>query len=207
MPATEAGGTRTDGPSAPGRPPRAGRLLAGAAALLTAVGALGACSRSAPGDAPEGPAGGIGAWPTFLPSSTPQGDPTGTLDSPAMSYPGSPVVVHVGSTSALVDVEGPSYPSTTKVGAEQVRCTFTVTISRVTAPLSMRTASFSVLDGQGGLHPLATAPHHEAPDRLEPGHTYTLSLVAVLPAGEGLLRYYPTTRGAVAAWDFTAETD
>lgn len=184
----------------------AGQLLAGAVLLTTAV-ALTGCSASAPNDAPGGSASGIGAWPTFLPSPTPQGDPTGTLDSPAMSYPGSPVVVHVGTTTALVDVQGPSYPSKTKVGAEQVRCTFTVTISQVSAPLSMRTASFSVLDGQGGLHPLAPAPHQTPPDRLQPGQTYTLSLVAVLPAGEGLLRYYPTTKGAVAAWDFVAETD
>ena len=183
----------------------AGQLLAGAAVLLTAVGSLAGCTGSAPGDPPSGSASGIGAWPTFLPSPTPQGDPTGSLDSPAMSYPGSPVVVHVGATSALMDVEGPSYPATTKVGAEQVRCTFTVTISAVSAPLSMHTASFSVLDGQGGLHPLTA--HRAPPDRLEPGHTYTLSLDAVLPAGEGLLRYYPSTQGAVAAWDFVAETD
>lgn len=189
------------------RPRGAGQLLAGAAVLLAVTGSLVGCSGSAPVDAPDGSASGIGAWPTFLPSPTPQGVPTGTLDSPAMSYPGSPVVVHVGTTTAIMDVQGPSYPSKTKIGADQVRCTFTVTISGLTAPVSMRTASFSVLDGQGGLHPLAAGTRTAPPDRLEPGHAYTLSLVGVLPAGEGLLRFYPTTRGAVAAWDFVVETD
>ena len=42
---------------------------------------------------------------------------------------------------------------------------------------------------------------------LVPGRGYTLALVGVVPAGEGLLRYYPTTDGAVAAWDYVAETD
>ncbi len=172
--------------------------LLASAGLLVGCSAPGATSTAEPG---------IGAWPTFLPSPSTQGTPTGSLDSPAMSYPGSPVVVRVGTAQALVDVDGPSYPADTKVGAEEVRCTFTVKISGVTAPIAMRTAGFDVLDGQGGLHPLAAAPGRRVPDRLEPGHDYTLSLVGVVPAGEGLLRYDPTTEGAVAAWDYVAETD
>jgi len=124
-----------------------------------------------------------------------------------MSYPGSPVIVSVGTARALMDVEGPSYPADTKVGAEEVRCTFTIKISGVTAPISMKTSSFSVLDGQGGLHQLTVAPRHRVPDQLKPGRGYTFALVSVVPAGEGLLRYYPTTEGAVAAWDYVAETD
>lgn len=189
---------------APGR--GAGRLLAGATTLVVAS-LLTGCSGPAADEAPGGSPSGIGAWPTFLPSPTPQGVPTGTLDAPALSFPGSPVVVRTGRAQALVDVEGPRYPAGTKVGAEQVRCTFTVRFSGLTAPISLRGSSFSVLDGQGGLHPLALTSPHPAPDRMEPGRTSTLSLVGVLPAGEGLLRYYPTTQGAVAAWDFVAETD
>lgn len=124
-----------------------------------------------------------------------------------MSYPGSPVVVKVGAAHALMDVEGPTYPADTKVGAEEVRCTFTIKISAVSAPISMKTASFSVLDSQGGLHQLAAAPHQQLPEQLAPGHHYTLKVLGILPAGEGLLRYYPTTDGAVAAWDYVAETD
>jgi len=183
---------------------------AGALGLALSAGLLVGCSGPGPGPAPaasSGPEPGIGAWPTFLPSPTPQGVPEGSLRSPAMTYPGSPVLLHVGAAQALWDVEGPSYPSDTKVGAEEVRCTFTLTIREVSAPISMRTTSFDVLDSHGGLHRLAAAPHHAVPDRLEPGRDYTLALVGVLPAGEGLLRYYPSTRGAVAAWDFVAETD
>ena len=176
-----------------------------AALVVTSLAA--GCSGPPGDETPEGPGSGIGAWPTFLPTPTPQGVPTGTLEAPAMSFPGSPVLVRTGGAQALVDVEGPSYPASTKVGAEQVSCTFTVRVSGLTAPLPMRGGSFSVLDGQGGLHPLTVASHPAPPDRLAPGRTYTLSLVGVLPAGEGLLRYYPTTEGAVAAWDFVAETD
>jgi hypothetical protein len=185
-------------------------VLAGACGLVLSAGLLVGCSVTGPADTPASPAGaesGIGSWPTFLPSPAQQGTPVGSLESPAMSYPGSPVVVRVGTAQALMDVEGPSYPSDTKVGAEEVRCTFTVTISQVSAPISMRTASFDVLDSQGGLHQVAAAPHHRVPDQLEPGHRYTLALVGVVPAGEGLLRYYPSTAGAVVAWDYVAETD
>ena len=178
--------------------------------LLASAVLLAGCSGTGPADGSRAPAGaesGIGAWPTFLPSPAQQGPPTGSLESPAMSYPGSPVIVSLGSARAVMDVGGPSYPPDTKVGAEEVRCTFTITISGVTAPISMKTASFSVLDSQGGLHQLTAAPGRRVPDRLEPGHGYTLVLVGVVPAGEGLLRYYPTTEGAVAAWDYVAETD
>lgn len=184
--------------------------LAGALGLMSCTGLLAGCSATGANDPPS-PASssesGIGSWPTFLPSPTPQGTPTGSLDSPAMSYPGSPVIVHVGTARALMDVEGPSYPADTKVGAEEVRCTFTIEISGATAPISMKTASFSVLDSQGGLHQLTAVPHQKVPDQLEPGHRYRLAVVGVVPAGEGLLRYSPTTAGAVAAWDYVAETD
>ena len=187
--------------------PRGVGLLRAGAVVVALTGLLVGCSAASGDEQPGGSPGGIGAWPTFLPSPTPQGVPTGTLADPAMSFPGSPVLVEVGAAHALVDVEGPSYPASTKVGAEEVACTFTVRFSDLTAPVPLDGSSFSVLDGQGGLHPLVAAPHHRTPHRLEPGRAYTLSLVGVLPAGEGLLRYYPTTQGAVAAWDFVAETD
>jgi hypothetical protein len=194
----------------PPRSPGGRVVLAGAAGLVALAGLLVGCSGTGPTDLPGTPTSsesGIGSWPTFLPSPVPQGPATGSLESPAMSYPGSPVIVQVGAAQARWAVDGPSYPPETKVGAEKVRCTFTVKISGVTAPISMRTASFSVLDSRGGLHQLAAAPHHQVPDQLRPGHHYTLALVGIVPAGEGLLRYYPTTAGAVAAWDYVAETD
>ena len=188
-----------------GRPARA---VVAAGGLAVCAGLLAACSSpTAPAGGSTAPEPGIGSWPTFLPSPTPPSTPEGSLDSPAMAYPGSPVVLHVGTAQALWDVEGPSYPDDTKVGAEEVRCTFTVTVSAVTAPITMKTASFDVLDQRGAVHALRSASGHAVPDRLEPGHTYALALVGTLPAGEGLLRYYPSRDGAVAAWDYVAETD
>ncbi len=181
--------------------------MAGVSGLALSAGLLVGCSGTDPAGPSTGAEPGIGSWPTFLPSPSHQGLPTGSLESPAMSYPGSPVIVQVGAAQALMDVGGPSYPASTRVGAEEVRCTFTVTISRVTAPMSMRTASFDVLDSHGGRHQLAPVQRHGVPDRLVPGHGYTLALVGTVPAGEGLLRYYPTAAGAVVAWDYVAETD
>ena len=124
---------------------RAARAVVAAGGLAVCAGLLAACS-SPPANGSTAPESGIGSWPTFLPSPTPPSTPEGSLDSPAMAYPGSPVVLHVGAARALWDVEGPSYPDKTKVGAAEVRCTFTVTISGVTAPVAMKTASFDVLD-------------------------------------------------------------
>lgn len=123
-----------------------------------------------------------------------------------MSYPGSPVVVSTGSGQLQVQVEGPAYPADTKVGAEQVPCTFTVTLSAATGTVGLGSARFDVLDHTGGVHPLRFASGG-LPATLTTGRVATVRLVATLPSGEGLLRFYPAGTQAAAGWDYVAETD
>lgn len=149
---------------------------------------------------------GIGAWPAFLPAPTTAGVAHGSTTSPAMSYPGSPVIVSTGSAEVTVEVDGPAYPADTAVGAMQVPCTFVVTFSAATASVNIGAARFDVLDHTGGVHPLKVASG-VLPHALDPGRTATVRLVATLPSGEGLIRFYPSGTQTAAGWDYVAETD
>jgi len=150
---------------------------------------------------------GIGGWPTFLPSPTDAARAHGSMADPAMSYAGSPVVVDLGHSTVTVNMQGPSYPANTKLGAEQVACTFTVVLSQASHPVNLRTARFDVLDHAGTIHALRPAPDTPLPATVQPSQTVTLHLTATIPSGEGLLRYAPDGNNNAAAWDYVAETD
>jgi hypothetical protein len=178
------------------------------AALLLAAGlaVLTGCSTAAGAHQPSASAG-IGAWPTFLPSPAAAGQAHGSTSDPAMSYAGSPVVVDLGSSKVTVNVQGPSYPANTKVGADHVLCTFTVVLSGASEPVNLSTARFDVLDHTGSVHVLRAAPGSSVPSEVQPAQTVTLHLVATVPSGEGLLRYAPDGTSDAAGWDYVAETD
>jgi len=176
-----------------------------AAAILAGLVVL--CGCSAGGTPPTSEDTGIGAWPTFLPSPSAAGIARGSVDSPAMSYSGSPVIVTTGDGEVRMDVAGPSYPSDTKVGADHVACTFTVTFSGASAAVSLKTARFDVLDHSGVVHTLTMLPGSSIPATVSPGQSVVVKLQTTLPSGEGLLRFYPTGPAAAAGWDYVAETD
>ena len=155
-------------------------VLVGVCLLLVA-----GCS-SAPGGQSGSTASGIGDLPTFLPSASANVVAHGSADSPAMSYAGSPVVVQLATGHVTVDVQGPAFPADTKLGADQVVCTFTITLRDSDTTVPLAAAQFDVL---------------------EPHRTVTFELAATLPSGEGLLRYHPAAGAVVAAWDYVAETD
>lgn len=161
---------------------------------------------------PSSVADGIGAWPSFLPSPSANSMPTGTLADPVMSYPGNPVQVVLSTGRVEMLVAGPKYPDSTKVGADKVPCTFTITFSHATptsgTAVSLAGARFDVLDSEGGIHQLKLASGSHLPVSVAPGATATVQVGATLPSGEGLLRYYPVPKqGAIGAWDYVAETD
>ncbi len=176
-------------------------VLVGVCLLLVA-----GCS-SAPGGQSGSTASGIGDLPTFLPSASANVVAHGSADSPAMSYAGSPVVVQLATGHVTVDVQGPAFPPDTKLGADQVVCTFTITLRDSDTTVPLAAAQFDVLDHLGGVHPVALAPSTTVPAQVEPHRTVTFELAATLPSGEGLLRYHPAAGAVVAAWDYVAETD
>jgi hypothetical protein len=176
-------------------------VLLGVCLLLVA-----GCSASGAVPA-SGTASGIGDLPTFLPTGTSDGVARGSADSPAMSYPGRPVIVQLATGHVTVDVEGPSFPPDTKLNADQVVCTFTITLRDSDTTVPLAASQFDVLDHTGGVHPLAVATSTTLPGTVVPGQATTFTLSATLPSGEGLIRYHPAGERAVAAWDYVAETD
>jgi hypothetical protein len=146
-------------------------------------------------------------------ASCQQGVPTtapvvvhGSVASPAMSYTGSPVVVSTGSGDLGIDVQGPAYPSSTKVGATSVPCTFTVTLSGASAAVGLARAHFDLLDHLGVVHQVKVVSG-SIPSTVRPGQSVTVHLTATVPSGEGLLRFYPSSAGSASGWDYVAETD
>ena len=113
--------------------------LVGVCLLLVA-----GCS-SAPGGQSGSTASGIGDLPTFLPSASANVVAHGSADSPAMSYAGSPVVVQLATGHVTVDVQGPAFPADTKLGADQVVCTFTITLRDSDTTVPLAAAQFDVL--------------------------------------------------------------
>jgi hypothetical protein len=176
-----------------------------AAAILAGLVVL--CGCSAGTTPPTSTDSGIGDWPTFLPSPSAAGIARGSVDSPAMSYSGSPVIVTTGDGEVRMDVEGPSYPADTKVGADQVVCTFTITFSGASAAVSLETARFDVVDHSGVRHALTKLAGSSIPATVSPGQSVVVKLQATLPSGEGFLRFFPTGTAAAAGWDYVAETD
>lgn len=178
-----------------------GLLIPLAVCLLLIAG----CSSTPVADRSSGGASGIGDLPSFLPAPTSNAVVHGSAASPAMSYPGSPVTVELATGHVTVDVAGPSLPPDTKLNADQVVGTFTITLRDADTTVLVAASQFDVLDHNGGVHPLATSV--SVPTEVDPHKTVTFTLYATLPSGEGLLRYHPTATGVVAAWDYVAETD
>ncbi|HEY3408294.1 MAG TPA: hypothetical protein VGK53_09000 [Propionicimonas sp.] len=176
-----------------------------AAAIVAALVVLSGCSAAGATPAPE--ATGIGEWPTFLPTPIAEEVAHGSPSNPAMSFAGSPVVVAVEGAELTVDVEGPSYPADTKLGADRVACTFTVTLGSATTPIELTGARFDLLDHSGGIHALTVVQGTSIPRTLNPGQGVQVKLRTTVPSGEGFVRFYPAGSAAAAGWDYVAETD
>lgn len=150
---------------------------------------------------------GLGAMPSYLPSASGGTMPTGSPSNPALSYPGAPVLVADGDALLKVAVDGPSYPADTKVGAEQVTVTFTLTLTGQKGRTDLSDAHFDLMDHSGGIHKPTLVPGSELPTTVLPGQKSVVKLRATVPSGEGLLRMYLDGTVASAAWDYVAETD
>ena len=73
-------------------------------------------------------------------------------------------------------------------------------------PISL--ADFSSIDDFGNVYRPAFVAGQPVPPRvLRPGATVSFELRAVMPTGEGLMRWAPDGRNIVAKWDFIVEND
>jgi hypothetical protein len=181
--------------------------------VALAVGLAGCGSSGAPGKAAatrttEPP---YGALPSYLPKSaiTPDAVLTGTAARPALTTEGDTVKVDLGGVSLMATVTGPEVPGEgLPYQAEATTCTWALTLSGATAPVPITVADFSTIDHLGAVyHPVPVPGRAQPPATLQPGQTARFELRAVMPTGEGLMRWAPAQQQIVASWDFEVEND
>jgi hypothetical protein len=73
----------------------------------------------------------------------------------------------------------------------------------------LRGGAFTIVDEDGQLHrPRVTViGGGSPPSRVAPSHTVSLTLSAVLPTGNGQLRWASAGTRPIVSWDFDVEVD
>jgi hypothetical protein len=192
----------------PARYPRRRGAIAGAACVLSiATLALSGCGSGGVDPAAQA----YGSLPTFLPTSSVTADTelTGTTGRPAVTSQGDSVKVMLTHSFVHAIVSGPQVPGEGLPNqTPSTTCTWTVTLSGATKAVPITVTDFDVLDHLGGVLPVAlVAGQPVPPPVLLVGATSTFELRAVMPVGEGLMRWAPGGRQTVASWDFIVEND
>jgi hypothetical protein len=202
--------------TARGRAARLGRL---ASVLVFAVlAALAGCnSRSGldavGGGSPSPSSGLLGSYPSFLPRDTlnyhSDAILVGTIKRPALTNQGDGVRVKTGRWTVLITVSGPQVPGEgLPYQAPTTTCTWIVTMSRATGTVPISLADFSTIDALNEIYlPAFVAGQPLPPSTLRPGQKVSFELRAVMPTGEGLMRWAPDGHNIVAKWDFIVEND
>jgi len=87
-------------------------------------------------------------------------------------------------------------------------CTWTISLSHVKGTVPIRVADFDSIDDQQTVYQLALVPGQPAlPATLRTGQSLNFKVRAVMPTGEGLLRWAPDGNNIVAKWDYQVEND
>ena len=153
-----------------------------------------------------------GQIPAWLPKAT---VPVGRTVEASAAHPwlaieGDTVSVHLADGRAMATAVGPAVP---EEGAFPVPatspCAFTVTLTAASGAVPVSPRAFTILDELGQLHhPRVTAAGGGAPPaRVARGQTVRLTVSAVLPTGNGRLRWAPAGATPIVSWDFDVEID
>jgi hypothetical protein len=153
-----------------------------------------------------------GGLPSWLPKAT---VPVGRVlqasaARPQLGIEGDSIVVHVGSAEVTTTAVGPQVPEEGQFPVPATTlCTFDVTLANAHGTISLRPQDFTTVDELGGLHSLKVAllGGGRMPAQIRSGQTLTLVMSAVLPTGNGTLRWSPGATQPVASWDFAVEID
>jgi hypothetical protein len=133
----------------------------------------------------------------------------GTLAHPALTIEGDYVKAHTSTFSALAVVNGPVVPGEgLPFQATFTTCTWTISLSHVTGRVPISVADFDSIDHRGVVfNPYLVPGQPKLPSILLPGHSLTFKIRAVMPVGEGLMRWAPDGDHIVAKWDYQVEND
>ena len=129
---------------------------------------------------------------------------------PWLAIEGDTVSVLLAHGRVMATTVGPAVP---QQGAFPVPattpCAFTVTLTAASGAVPVSPRAFTILDELGHLHdPRVTAAGGGSPPaRVARGRTVTLTVTAVLPTGNGRLRWAPAGATPIVSWDFDVEID
>jgi hypothetical protein len=129
---------------------------------------------------------------------------------PRLAIEGDTVSVHLASGQVMATAVGPQVPEEGQFPVPATTpCTFTVTFTQTSGTIPLRPAAFTILDELGHLHhpQVATQADGTVPASLASGQTVTLTVKAILPTGNGQLRWSPSGGSPVVSWDFDVEID
>jgi len=135
---------------------------------------------------------------------------TATPSHPWLAIEGDTVDVRLPSGRVLMTSVGPEVP---EEGAFPVpktsACRFVVTFAAVHGSIPVDQRAFEFLS-EGGLTTGARVTRvggGPLPKRIRPGRPVSLNVSAVLPTGNGQLRFTPQGHRPTASWDFDVEID
>lgn len=132
----------------------------------------------------------------------------GTVSAPALAIVGAEVLVKTPTFTALATVTGPLVPGEgLSFQASFTTCTWTVSIWHVTGRLPLAIADFDTIDHTGTVVQPALVVGQDMPSVLTTGQRASFQIRAVMPVGEGLMRWAPDGNNIVAKWDYQVEND
>ncbi len=133
----------------------------------------------------------------------------GTIARPALTVEGDFVEVRTPTFSALAVVRGPLVPGEgLPVQQSYTTCTWTISLTHIHGTVPISVADFDSIDHSQTVYKPYLVPGRPAPPAsLHTGQHLTLLIRAVMPVGEGLMRWAPDGTHIVAKWDYQVEND
>jgi hypothetical protein len=133
----------------------------------------------------------------------------GTLAHPALTVEGDYVKARTATFSASALVNGPVVPGEgLPYRANFTTCTWTISLSHVVGRVPLAVADFDSIDHRGVVFkPYLVPGQPKLPRFLLPGHSITFQIRALMPVGEGLMRWAPDGNHIIAKWDYQVEND
>ncbi len=164
---------------------------------------------------PRIPSGGRGSADPATAFEAGEATDVGRIEPASAAHPwlaieGDAVSVTVAGGRTLATVVGPRIPRRGGVPAPPTtRCTFTITLTDTSGEVPLRGGAFTIVDEYGQVHhPRVTVSGGGSPpSTVAPGHTVSLTASAMLPTGNGQLRWAPAGTRPIVSWDFDVEVD
>jgi hypothetical protein len=133
----------------------------------------------------------------------------GTIADPALTIEGDYVEVDAPKFSVLTVVNGPVVPGEGLPNQMSfTTCTWTISFSHVVGRVPVSVADWDTINHSGTVFkPYLVPGERRPPSFLLTGQHFEFQIRAVMPVGEGLMRWAPDGNHIVAKWDYQVEND